>query len=495
MMSTFNDRLEELLANPNAATITELRGDPQRFGLAPGSAELVIALKRLTALEAESISAGVDIVRNAKPAYWFNETGYEGSTGLAMLAGKWHDLSGNGVNATATSDGVNYGAIDATNIAVGTDGIVRRGWSIGVNQHFTLPSSPAIDWAYIVARPTATADAQGMFMANGSTQYWGAKQTSYPNPWATGGGQPGFAVNPVGGLRTTTHGAIRLYSWRNQLAPYVTGTSPSRVFAMGVDGYERMAKGHPASFTPGTLFGWSGSSLYDFIGTAYEVIAGSTPLTEAQRADIETLLAAKWGITLNCGSRFILIGDSIPAGQGATGYLDQLFGVYTTSTGLVDTAGDTTWNAMNFSVGSWTTQNVQGQTTAFNLAKPTNRRNELCVHCGTNDLVAGATVSDTIGRLASIGAQAKAGGYSGITLMPCLDRTGLSTSTKNAFNASAASLVGAGLFTRFVDPTAIPLLCADGAAANATYFQDGVHPTTAGHLLLAQAVRDNVIYK
>lgn len=488
------DALEIYLQNPDAATVAELRSNPERYGLSRGGAALVRALRRISDLEARNLSDGLEFIRDLRPSIWYDDTAFESTNAYATQFTKWHDISGNANFATAVSNGSATATLDVANYATGTDGIRRFGAAIGANQHFTFGSAPTLDWCYIVGRISNANDNLSMAMSNGSTQYWGLKQVNpYPQPFAPGGTAAGYGSDmPRGGRLVASHGVPQIYSWRNTPVPYIQGYTPTRYFGMGVNGYERCARGADYAFVPTMMFGYN-STNFDYVGTGFEVIGGNSNINEVDRARIERYLAAKYGITLAAGKRLTLIGDSIGFGYSATGWFDQLLGVMNGASGLLDAGGDTTWNGMNFSVIGHTTQNGLGQNLAYNLAKSTCDRTVFCAHLGTNDLDGGLSVSDTVERLANIGQRARLSGYSETWLLPCLDRSGLATATKNAFNATAETLVGAGRFTKFLDPASIPALCADGASANAANFPDGIHPSTAGHLILATAIRNKMI--
>ncbi len=103
---------------------------------------------------------------------------------------------------------------------------------------------------------------------------------------------------------------------------------------------------------------------------------------------------------------------------------------------------------------------------------------------GTNDFASSATLETVFGRLSSwVQTVKKAGCRAFVGTM--ISRTGLDAS-KDSYDAlmlQNAQRVGAD---GVIDFAANPLLGADGANANATYFQgDHTHPTAAGQLLLA----------
>lgn len=426
-------------------------------------------------------------IREYPIAFWYDESGFESDAAASSALVKWHDNSKNQVIATATSNGTTKAILAHGSPVIGGDGLKRFGITIGDNQHLTLASGVKVEWAFVVATATGSNGNKGLLLAEGSSKWWGCRQPEPGDqPWV-GGMAEGTTY---GGRRDIVHGSRAIYGMRYQSEQYLPGISPGHLVALGVNGYDHMSIGNNVTFSCDTLLGYP-TTTYDFNGVVYEVIAGASPITEDQYATIERYLAAKWSVTLNPGKRFVLLGDSIGAADGVTGWLTALFGKMNLSAGLVDTDGDTSWNVLNLSYNGNSTVNGSGLNAAYRCAKPTCTRNVLCVHLGTNDLYSGFSLDETIDRLKRIGVTARTSGYDDVWLLPMLSRVGLDTE-KNAFNAAAAELEG-GEFTKFLDPATIPALCADGAYSSGTNFQDQVHPTTAGHAILAAAVKANMI--
>lgn len=110
---------------------------------------------------------------------------------------------------------------------------------------------------------------------------------------------------------------------------------------------------------------------------------------------------------------------------------------------------------------------------------PVRTTNWMVLFIGTNDLLSlGRTPAQVITDVTTIcdAWRNQAPGTNKVCLVSCLPRTGLSNTTRNAYNTSLAGLVGthADCFanldtvTQLSDPT------------NVTYYQDGTHPTAAG---------------
>ncbi len=432
-------------------------------------------------------SMEAEILRTCNPAFWFNEKAYECDPAPAGTLVKWHDRSPNQNIATAISNGTSRAAMAHASPVTGADGMKRLGVTIGDNQHLTLATAAKVEWAFAVAVATGANGQKGMILAENSAKWWGCRQPDPGNqPWL-GGMAEGTTI---GGRRALAHGARAIYGFRYQSEQYLPGISPGHLVCLGMNGYDHWNIGNNVTFTADTLFGYP-TATYDFNGTAYEIIAGSSPLTEDRYAYIERYLAAKWSVALDPGKRFVLLGDSIGRADAATGWLKQLFGTMNLTAGLVDAGGDTSWNAFNMSYNGNSTVNGVGSP-AMRFAKPTCARNVLCVHLGTNDLYYGFTAADALDRLDRIGRQARANGYTDVWLIPMLSRTALDAA-KNAYNAAALALVASGSYTAMLSPSAIPALCDDGAYANATNFPDGTHPSTAGHAILAAAIKANLV--
>src|SRR5207248_4588343 len=112
---------------------------------------------------------------------------------------------------------------------------------------------------------------------------------------------------------------------------------------------------------------------------------------------------------------------------------------------------------------------------------------------GSNDFASSATPQTVFGRMVSwVQTVKKAGCRAFVGTM--ISRQGLDSS-KNAYDAlvlQGAMRVGAD---GVIDFAANPVLGADGASGNATYFQgDHTHPTAAGQLLLSSAANNALNY-
>ena len=422
------------------------------------------------------------ILNDYRPAYWFtaDNTVADVSIPSSTQAISLGDNSRNKIVATATSNGSAKARI-AHNVSYsGVAPII-----IGDNQHFTLPSAIQISWAFAVIKDTnAGNNGKGMILSKSdSSQYWGMHQTGYPFPFSSG---VGAADSIIGLKRTVTHGHLGLYSLKNRYRHYTILNTPGKIFSLGLDGYETLVGGANAEFTPDVMFGFA-STGFDPNVHFLEIIAGDTRLSEYELLGIELYLANKYSLTLNPGKRWIQTGDSINTTQGGvTPYLKQLFGLYTSIDGVIGATHD--WNAYIMAVGGWNTENAIGIDTTFSLAKQNCEKNVFGLHIGSNNIANGDSVSNTTAQLEIMANRARNSGYDEIVCFPMFDRGVSVQSNKNALNTALLNMKNAKVFDRFLDPALIPDLCDDGASTSLVNFQDGVHPTDAGHLIMANAI-------
>ena len=183
------------------------------------------------------------------------------------------------------------------------------------------------------------------------------------------------------------------------------------------------------------------------------------------------------------------VGDSITYGQGTSNPATQAWPFNLALT-----------NQPNYHVVD---MGLTGVSFAAIAGSETNRVGTLCntlngpsiavAFAGTNDFASSASPQTVFGRLASwVQTVKKAGCRAFVGTM--ISRQGLDAS-KDAYDAlilQDAMRVGAD---GIIDFAANPLLGADGANANATYFQgDQTHPNVAGQLLLATAASNALNY-
>jgi lysophospholipase L1-like esterase len=178
----------------------------------------------------------------------------------------------------------------------------------------------------------------------------------------------------------------------------------------------------------------------------------------------------------------VAVGDSITSGSPAGS------AAYTNSLTLPGN-----WASGNRGIASVTLALMSGtdQTGPLDNALSSKASaNVLVVWAGTNDIFFGASVADTFALLTSYCQARQAAGWT-VVVVPMISRVGFDAE-KNAYNA----LISAG-FTGFASAlvTLSPLLTADGAYLNGTYFlADGTHPTAfAVETLVAPEIQSTVV--
>lgn len=357
-----------------------------------------------------------------------------------------------------------------------------------------ITGAPAnAQWPAIV---TSSMGASGlnlmMFYSIGGTNY---ELVFSPSIWSNG------AASTVADTRLSGFHVIA----------YVTGsTASSTVDHLYVDGVEvgsyRKQSASAGAQTAGNLFlGASGAGYWTggASETMYRVVAYSAALTpEAVRTAtlaMRSEVAAR-GVAVapqpapTTVPQLHAIGDSITFGAGGVNPWPSLL---------------TLTNQPNYAIHNWGISGIRA--IEINGTEP-NRAAPGCtttagggsvaiVMIGTNDFTFGTALPNDV--LSEIAGEVRTLRNAGCTVFigTMLSRTGTDINggsfdaDKNALNAlilQNAKIIGAN---GVVDFAANPLLGADGANANTTYFQaDHVHPTQAGQQLLATAASNALNY-
>jgi lysophospholipase L1-like esterase len=308
---------------------------------------------------------------------------------------------------------------------------------------------------------------------------------------------------------TTTSGSTPVSGFH--VFAFVLGTGSGSVDHLYIDGVEQSAydrQGASAGVqTSGNLFlGSSNVSPFNssgFLGTMYRLRTYAVnTLTASQiqqitgsiRNDVQSRGVAvtpqavpQITSTLNC------IGDSITFGfEAATPYCSML----------------SLTNQPAYAITNW---GIDGTTLAAINGSEPNRVAPLCtsisgpanalILAGTNDFadVSGITAAYVFGELMGEVQTLKTAGcrvFVG-TMLSRTGATGLGTldSIKDSYDSLILTQAKAGGADGVVDFAANPLLGADGAYSNSTYFNsDGTHPTTVGQGLLASALSNVLNY-
>jgi lysophospholipase L1-like esterase len=322
-------------------------------------------------------------------------------------------------------------------------------------------------------------------------------------------GQAGAYVPSVFANGSVTTGGTTTLSGFHVLT-YVLGTGGGNLDHLYIDGLEQSTydrQGSSFGFqTTGNLFlGSSNTTTFNtsgFLGTMYRVrtyavntlTASQIQLLTGQiRGDVQSrgvplapLPVAQVKSTLNC------IGDSITVGFGATSPFCSLLSLTNQAYTI------TNWGISGITLtaisGSEPNRVAPRCTTIFGPANA-------LVFGGTNDFstLSGATATTVFGSLIGEVQALKTAGCR-VFVGTMLSRTGSSNGVlldvdKNNYDAAILTKAKAAGADGIVDFAANPLLGADGAYSNLTYFQaDGTHPTSTGQGMLATALSNSLNY-
>lgn len=232
----------------------------------------------------------------------------------------------------------------------------------------------------------------------------------------------------------------------------------------------------------GTLqvYGSTGKGMYS-TGVVYRVLGYSTVLTPTQIKQTYYALVTdmkRRGIgfsprNTSSTNKIWFDGDSITAGVGpATPYPN-----------LVTTVD--TFTKINYGSGGQkaSTMRSRAPQELYPLISSAAARNVVVIMGGTNDLNGGATASAVLADIATLSRGLREQGFQTLVVGQ-LSRINIDSSI------SALNTLLQKNWKSFADYYVLPdpLLTGTGAYANATYFQDGTHPTTAGNTILAANV-------
>ncbi len=285
-----------------------------------------------------------------------------------------------------------------------------------------------------------------------------------------------------------------------------SGSSVDHIYLNGVEvSYSTQAANCGVQTTGNLYLGSSGVAPWSgnyFPGTFYGFGASSTQHTAAQvQQNVSAFfaLAAAKGVPTSplpvslALPQLLALGDSITAGtNGQTPYTAQL----------------TLTNQPSYTISNY---GIIGIRLGAILSHEANRAAPLCntqsgpavaiLEGGTNDLAAGNPISpQAVWSEAAAWAalMRKAGCTPFINTMISRTANGYNNLTMDALKDTYDALIlqqakSVG-FAGVLDVAANPLLGADGASANSTYFQsvDHIHPTTLGNQLMGTAVSNGL---
>ena len=414
------------------------------------------------------------------------------------------DSSGNGNNGTLGT-GAQAPAWTATGLAFSGQEQVALPAALNGTETFFVA-------AYInpLSRGTQAVNTYPMF-AGSSTGTAGLNllyaQTGQGVFVASGGGAyvPSIYANNA----TTTSGSTPISGFH--VFAFVLGTGSGSVDHLYIDGVEQPGydrQGSSAGIqSSGNLFlGSSNVSPFNtsgFLGTMYRLrtypvntmtASQIQQITGSIRNDVQSRgvpvtpqAVPQITPTLNC------IGDSITFGfESATPYCSML----------------SLTNQPAYAIANW---GITGITLAAINGSEPNRVAPMCtsisgpanalILAGTNDFSDIADINEAY-VFAELMGEVQTLKMAGCKVFvgTMLSRTGASAlgtldAVKDSYDALILTQAKAGGADGVVDFAANPLLGADGAYSNATYFNsDGTHPTTAGHALLAAALSNVLNY-
>jgi lysophospholipase L1-like esterase len=238
-------------------------------------------------------------------------------------------------------------------------------------------------------------------------------------------------------------------------------------------------------------------------GTYYRFVAYSAQLTASQikatsgaiRASITARgVAVVADPVLNLGPQILAAGDSITIGQGVTSAQ-----AWPANLTLVN---QPTYSILNYGISGVTLASITGSEAnrLVPLCQGTLGPSNYVIFAGTNDALNLATPQTLGSYMGSVVAAVKKAGCR-VFVGTMLSRTGNASigGTLDAFKDTydAILLTNAKAYGAdgIIDFAADPLLGADGANSNTTYFQgDGTHPTVAGQLRLSNAASNTLNY-
>jgi trimeric autotransporter adhesin len=286
---------------------------------------------------------------------------------------------------------------------------------------------------------------------------------------------------------------------------WVLGTGSGNLDHVYVDGAEvsYSLQGSNAGVASGNLFigssgvsPWTQSSPQAIfyrvrIHSTQYTAADAQAITQVFRADIANRGVAISPVSPSLGTpQLHCIGDSITAGAAlVTGppYCGQL--------GLT--------NQPTYTINNWGINGAKLQ--QFAASEP-NRVAQLCqstiggpgvvnILAGVNDFISGGVSPAVLYANLQGEVQALKRGGCKVFVSTLLDYSGTGAdANKNAYNNLIRSGIVASGADGIDDMAANPLLGADGAAANTTYFNGGLHPTDTGEPLLAAAMSNALNY-
>jgi len=314
-----------------------------------------------------------------------------------------------------------------------------------------------------------------LFWSNGIDPYLGIQTARRPNFYQGAGVLASMSCLPVSltepilvGMRVTA-GACQVFDGKTRVAAGTTTASALKVS------------------------GLSNLSGYFWSGHMHEVLAFNSRLADTDWTACANYLRDKWA--LKDRRRIVLDGDSITAGSGASAPANAWAALLAASLGTND------YHVGNFGISGQTVGNatagggpaiymrLNAATEEFTAGFRTSGNNVLVAWGGTNDLVFGRTAAQAFGDFQAYCQDARTAGYK-VLAIGMLDRNpGTWTRAKRAEFNGLCVTNQSGMCDAYFDPANVDARFDDYTSA---VFSDGVHPSDAGHAILASAIETQI---
>lgn len=234
--------------------------------------------------------------------------------------------------------------------------------------------------------------------------------------------------------------------------------------------------------------GLSSLGGYQWEGHVHEVLATETALSFAEWNAYEAYARAKWGLANR--RRLIIDGTSINQGSGASIPANAWAALVTTE------LGSTSWHVANTAISGQTIGDctagggpaeyclLNAAIQEWTVGNRTDGKNVLIIDAPTNDLFYGKTAAQAMASYVAYGQGAQSAGYY-VIVSTMLDRQTGGGSWTRAKQIDINTSIRADWAT-FADALVDPLVADSRFDDNTSaLFADNIHPSNAGHAILA----------
>lgn len=383
-------------------------------------------------------------------ADWASAISFAG--GSQLYLSKWYDQSGNGKDASATSGNQTPLYRNTIGSRTGLDFIDGKSISItGISlsrQNLT---------AIAIVKPRGSYKAGVINLGSGAVTL---------GHFYDGGQQLWQGANDLNPLKWNVDQGIRVAK--------LTSTDVTS----GIDDRTGLLS------VPGTALTMTTCDLGGLNGVYGALILYNTALSAADITSVRRSLIASYGISTQIRDRLVLVGDSITHGLNTTdnqGYAHKMLPSLTRAFSLVN-LGIPNQNQVDQTASTYTPYIVA------------NNRSVAFVFSGTNDLAGGTTASALQTITNNLCTSLKAGGFTKVVVATVLPRaTGFSggvdadsfDTARNTYNTWIRANYGT-FADALCDFAADATMGPKTAANDVTYYSDQIHPTSAGHAILAR---------